>query len=150
MKRNEEQLEERESTVEGRERAAAARESEVEAKDQEADEKLLEAKNERNTAEKLLEQVKGIKNNLARRWELILNTISKTKSDFAFERPELTLDERMNNFKYKSLGGTNLFKDIIEERGRNALREFFIDLENYAFELHQRENVEDDTNNHIA
>lgn len=75
MKQDKEQLVERENDVEGRETAVTVRESEVETKDQEADEKLLDAQNERNTAEKLLEQVKGIKNDLARRWEMILDMV---------------------------------------------------------------------------
>lgn len=75
MKQDKEQLGERENDVEGRETAVTVREIQVETKDQEADKKLLEAENERNKAEKLLEQVKGIKNNLARRWEMILDMV---------------------------------------------------------------------------
>lgn len=67
-----------------------------------------------------------------KKWELILGGISETKSDFAFNRPKLTLDERMDNFKYRSLGGGNLFMDIIEERGREVLNEFLMEVAEYS------------------
>ena len=67
-----------------------------------------------------------------KKWELILGGISETKSDFAFERPVRSLDERMANFKYKSLGGSKLFMDIIAERGRPALNKFLMDVAEYS------------------
>ena len=66
-----------------------------------------------------------------KKWESILSGISETKSDFAFERPARTLDERMANFKYRSLGGSKLFMDIIAERGRPALDEFLMEVADY-------------------
>ena len=75
MKQDKEQLGERENDVEGRETAVKARESEVEMKDQEADEKLLEAKNERNMTEKILEQINQMKNEMTERWNEILEKI---------------------------------------------------------------------------
>lgn len=67
-----------------------------------------------------------------KRWQMILDILGDTMSDFAFERPVLTLDERMMNFKYRSLGGKQLFVDIIAERGRLALVEFLADIAEYA------------------
>lgn len=67
-----------------------------------------------------------------KKWELILGGISETKSDFAFERPARTLDERMANFKYKSLGGSKLFMEIIVERGRPALDRFLMEVAEYS------------------
>lgn len=78
-----------------------------------------------------------------RKWEVILGGISETKSDFAFARPALTLDERMANFKHKSLGGINLFMDIIAERGRPALNRFLIEVAEYSNEKLNAQNEEE-------
>lgn len=78
-----------------------------------------------------------------RKWELILGGISETKSDFAFERPARTLDERMANFKYKSLGGSKLFMDIIAERGRPALNRFLMDVADYNNDKLNAQNEEE-------
>lgn len=69
-----------------------------------------------------------------KKWQLILDILGETMSDFAFERPVLTLEERKANFKYRSLGGMNLFVDIIEMQGKDMLDEFLKEVADYANE----------------
>lgn len=77
-----------------------------------------------------------------KKWQTILDVISDTQSDFAFSRPVLTLEERKNNFMYRSIGGNNLFKDIIKEEGYEALTSFLNDVAEHAKELLDEENID--------
>lgn len=59
-----------------------------------------------------------------RRWQAVLDAIGDTATDFAFKRPELTLEERKANFLSHSLGGVRLFADILTYEGAEALADF--------------------------
>lgn len=54
-------------------------------------------------------------------WQDILDGIASGPADFAFQRPVLTLNERMNALYYKR-GGRNLMTDYAREYGVDALR----------------------------
>ena len=54
-------------------------------------------------------------------WQLILDKLSEADSGFTFNRPKLTLDERYDNFIYRSLGGPKLFADIYDVKGEAGL-----------------------------
>ena len=54
-------------------------------------------------------------------WQGILDAIASGPADFAFQRPVLTLNERMNALYYKR-GGRNLMTDYAREYGIDALR----------------------------
>lgn len=62
-----------------------------------------------------------------KKWNLILKTISETKSDFAFVRPELTLEEKKYNFIHLNMGGKKLFNLVVEKEGESSLRKLFSD-----------------------
>lgn len=78
-----------------------------------------------------------------RKWELILGGISETKSDFAFERPVLTLDERMDNFMYRSIGGSKLFSEIMEKRGYSAYTAFMSRVAQHHVTLNRQKEIEE-------
>lgn len=59
-------------------------------------------------------------------WQDILDGIASAPADFAFMRPVLTLDERINALYYKR-GGRNLGLLYARERGIDALRRVFDD-----------------------
>lgn len=61
-------------------------------------------------------------------WQTILDTVSSTKKDFAFERPLLTLSERKKNFLSKGWGGPNLFADILEQEGETEYQTFITQI----------------------
>lgn len=54
-------------------------------------------------------------------WQEILDAIASGPADFAFQRPVLTLNERMDALYYKR-GGRNLMTDYAREYGIDALR----------------------------
>lgn len=70
-----------------------------------------------------------------KRWQSVLDVLSSVNSDFTFKRPELTLEERKKNFICRSLGGPKLFADILEIEGRDALHDFFRQVEERADEI---------------
>lgn len=72
-------------------------------------------------------------------WKQILNAIGEAPADFAFKRPRLTLTERKENFKYRSIGGIGLFLDILREEGPEALDEFFRDVAEFVRQRAERE-----------
>lgn len=75
-----------------------------------------------------------------KKWETILNAISETKSDFAFERKEPTLEERMHNFKVNGIGGGSALRnDILAEKGSLGLKTFFLEVAEYAYEQFKKE-----------
>ena len=74
-----------------------------------------------------------------RRWQLILDEIEKVDIDFAYERPELTLQERMDNYKYKVLGGTNLFNDVMDELGFEKYIDWMNEVTLYHVERRKNE-----------
>lgn len=73
------------------------------------------------------------------RWQLIIDEINNVEIDFTYKMPELTLEERMDNFKYRGLGGKKLFQDVIDELGEESLREFMKEVVDYQIEINRRE-----------
>lgn len=79
------------------------------------------------------------------RWQLILNAINDTKTDFAFQRPDLDLQTRKMNFIMRGIGGNNLFLDILKDEGETALLMFFIQqVVPHVRDLYYRDNDSED------
>ncbi|MFN1222394.1 hypothetical protein, partial [Enterococcus faecium] len=58
-------------------------------------------------------------------WQIILDTISTTKSDITFDRGQLTLEDQKKNFIEKGIGGNNFLKRVIELEGVEAVKEMW-------------------------
>lgn len=69
-----------------------------------------------------------------KKWDEILNAIETVDIDFAFMRPEVTLEQRMKNFKYKSIGGNQFHLDVIEGLGEVGYMEFMMEVGRHHLE----------------
>ena len=75
-----------------------------------------------------------------KRWGEILNAIETVEMDFAFNRPELTLRERMKNYKYRFVGGRQLQIDIINELGKDGHMQFMMEVAQHYQKIADEEN----------
>lgn len=67
-------------------------------------------------------------------WQIILDTISTTKSDITFDRGQLTLEDQKKNFIEKGIGGNNFLKRVIELEGVEAVKEMWDAQLDYVLE----------------
>lgn len=57
-------------------------------------------------------------------WQYLLNFFDSADMDFADDRKDLSLEERKENFKNRSIGGASLLQDILLYEGRQSLVDF--------------------------
>ena len=75
-----------------------------------------------------------------KKWGEILNAIETVEMDFAFNRPKLTLRERMKNYKHRFVGGRQLQMDIINELGKDGHMQFMMEVAQHYQKIADEEN----------
>ena len=60
-------------------------------------------------------------------WQYLLDLNDEAKFEFTSHRPELDLDDRKKNFKYRSIGGAKLLNEILEKEHEDGLFDFLND-----------------------
>ena len=67
-----------------------------------------------------------------KKWQTILDVLENPGDSFTFARPVLTLEDRKRNFVLRSQGGKNLYLDVLEIEGADALQEMLNDAVAHA------------------